>query len=134
VSFRKYLASAPQDLGHYSSNEDPVVWLRPTTKANGDDYYEYLLVYMDDMLPIGKDPHVILNKLNKHFTLKPEWMKPPDDYLRFRTNLTPIANATKAQGQSSSHYIHIATKETKETKETRNFSEIFISNWIKQDS
>jgi hypothetical protein len=81
ASFWNHLVSALQHIGYNSSKGDPDVWLRPATKPNGEDYYEYLLVYTDDILAIGIEPRVVLNKLNKYFTLKPESIKPPDDYL-----------------------------------------------------
>ena len=36
------------------------VWLRPTVKFNEEDYYEYVLTYVDDLLAISMDATVIL--------------------------------------------------------------------------
>ena len=36
------------------SKADLDVWMRPATKSNGEQYYEYLLVYVDDILSISE--------------------------------------------------------------------------------
>ena len=33
---------------------DPDVWLRPAIKSDGLEYYEYVLLYIDDALVVGK--------------------------------------------------------------------------------
>jgi hypothetical protein len=33
-----------------ASLADPDVWMRPAVKDNGFEYYEYLLVYADDII------------------------------------------------------------------------------------
>jgi hypothetical protein len=55
--------------------------VKPAFKPSGEEYYEYLFVYTDDILAVGIDPQGVLNNLIKYFTLKPESIKPPDDYL-----------------------------------------------------
>ena len=39
---------------------DPVVWMRPASKANGFEYSKYLLVYVDDVLILSHNPEPIL--------------------------------------------------------------------------
>jgi hypothetical protein len=62
-----------------SSLGDPDVWFHPATKVTGEEYYEYLLVYTDDILAIGVKPKEILTHLNKYFSLKPDSIHPPDE-------------------------------------------------------
>ena len=40
-------------MGFKSTNIDPDVWLRPAVKPDGEEYYEYILVYVDDILAIS---------------------------------------------------------------------------------
>ena len=108
ASFRNHLASCIKHLGYESSKGDPDVWFKPATKVTGEKYYEYLLVYTDDILAIGMNPSDILTRLNKYFTLKPDSIHPPDDYLGTKLKETVLPNGVKAWGQSSSHYIQIA--------------------------
>jgi hypothetical protein len=49
---------------------DPDVWFRQAVKVTKEDYYEYLLVYTDDILAIALDPNDVLSRLNRDFTLK----------------------------------------------------------------
>jgi hypothetical protein len=121
-SFRNHLASCLKQLGFTSSRGDPDVWFWPAQKSNGEEYYEYLFVYRDDILAIGVDPNDILMKLNKYFKLKPDSIHPPDDYLGTKIYKTVLPNGALAWGQSSAHYVRNAVKnlETWMVKEGRN--------------
>ena len=110
AAFRNHLASCLGHLGFSSSRGDPDVWFRPAVKANGEEYYEYMFVYTDDILAISVDPKEILMKLNKYFKLKPDSIHAPDDYLGTKIKLTTLPNGRKAWGQSSSQYIRAAIK------------------------
>jgi hypothetical protein len=46
AAFREHLASCLSHLGYQSSRGDPDVWFRPAVKTTGEEYYEYLLVYI----------------------------------------------------------------------------------------
>jgi hypothetical protein len=52
AAWRAHLAATLYDLQYCSSLADPDVWLRPNVKTNGDTYYEYVIVYVDDILVI----------------------------------------------------------------------------------
>jgi hypothetical protein len=45
-----HLASCLGHFGFTSSRGDPDVWFRPAVKENGEEYYEYMIVYTDDIL------------------------------------------------------------------------------------
>ena len=124
AAFRNHLASCLGHLGFTSSRGDPDVWYRPAVKANGEEYYEYMFVYTDDILAIGVNPKEILMKLNKYFKLKPDSIHPPDDYLGTKIRLTTLPNGKKAWGQSSSHYVREAVKNVESwmSKEGYHFS------------
>ena len=42
---------------------DPGVWLRPGVRLEGTEYYEYILMYMDNILAISVDAMKILKIL-----------------------------------------------------------------------
>ena len=46
-----------------------------------DKYYEYILVYMDDILIISHEPKEALAQLDQQFLLKRDSIKEPDLYL-----------------------------------------------------
>lgn len=57
------------------------VWFRPAVKTDGSQYYEYLLVYTDDLLVLSENPKAILNAMDQHYLLKPDLIGSPTSYL-----------------------------------------------------
>ena len=50
ASWRNMLAGTLEDFGFTSTVADPDVWRRRAEQADGKEYYELLLVYVDDLL------------------------------------------------------------------------------------
>ena len=42
-------------MGYRSTDSDPDVWINRATTDNGNAYYNYMLVYVDDVLQIEKN-------------------------------------------------------------------------------
>ena len=55
--------------------------LRKAQQLDGQDYYEYVLVYIDDILCVSCNPKSILWHLDQHFMLKKGSMAEPTQYL-----------------------------------------------------
>jgi hypothetical protein len=70
-----------RDLGFTACLADPDVWLRTATRANGEKYYEYLLVHTDDLLVVSENPRSILDEIDSHFKLKAGSVEEPRKYL-----------------------------------------------------
>ncbi|CAJ1950956.1 unnamed protein product [Cylindrotheca closterium] len=49
AAFRSHLAEPLEDLGFSSSTADPDVWMRAAVKPDGEEYYEYIHCYVDDI-------------------------------------------------------------------------------------
>ena len=50
---------------------DPGVWMRPWTKADGTDYWQYVLLYTDAIIDVMEEPEKFLREeVGKRFTLK----------------------------------------------------------------
>lgn len=49
-------------LGFKSSHADPDVWMRPAIRKDGSEYYEYVLLYVDDCLVISENGEKVLIK------------------------------------------------------------------------
>jgi hypothetical protein len=79
--WRDHLADTIQSIGFSACLDDLDVWLRPSLKPSGAQYYEYILVYFDDILAISLDPQSIIDTLSKHYTLKAESVRAPKEYL-----------------------------------------------------
>jgi hypothetical protein len=61
------LADVLRDMGYFQCKADPDLWI-----LDGNTHYEYVLVYVDDLMCIGKNPQQFFDALiNKyHFKLK----------------------------------------------------------------
>lgn len=69
-----------ESFGYQSTIADPDVYIREAAKANGDKYYELLLVYVDDILCVSDDPQATMDKIGNIFEIKGS-VKVPDRYL-----------------------------------------------------
>ena len=68
-----------------SSPADPDVWLRTAIKPDGEEYYEYVLMCVDEILAISIDPTEILKSMEvKTVKYKNGKIAPPEMYLGAR--------------------------------------------------
>jgi len=82
ASWRSLISETLQEnLNFMPCRADADVWLRPAERADGTKYYEYVLVYTDDLLVLSTDPKAILNHLDQHFLLKKGSVGEPKTYL-----------------------------------------------------
>jgi Reverse transcriptase (RNA-dependent DNA polymerase) len=63
AAWHAFFAQSLSDTGFISCKSDPDMWLRPEIKTDGSKYYEYVLVYVDDLLVISEQPSIILQTL-----------------------------------------------------------------------
>jgi hypothetical protein len=82
ASWRAHIAHTFSYMKCSPSHGDPDVWMRmafnPMTNVS---YWEYLLVYVDDLLGIGLDPRATLNTLETDNTYVLKEVVPPTCYL-----------------------------------------------------
>ena len=98
-------------LNFKSCLADPDVWMRPALKADGSEYYEYVLIYTDDVLVVSTDGERILRDgIGKYFELKEESIGPPTIYLGGYLHKVELMNGVKAWAFSSSQYVQEAVK------------------------
>ena len=60
-----HLAEVLHDLGYKSSLANPDVRYCPEVKSNDNEYYSYVLVYVDDILSISHDTTSMMTALSK---------------------------------------------------------------------
>ena len=80
-SFRDHCRKTLEDAGFRSCLADPDVYMRKAVKDNGDKYWEYVLMYVDDILAISQRCQPILDHFKSKYTLKAGSVKEPDSYL-----------------------------------------------------
>ena len=80
--------------------------MRPATKSDGSKYWEYVLLYVDDVLIISEHGEAVLRgEIGKHFKLKEESIGPPSFYLGGKLRKVSLDNGTSAWAFGSSKYI-----------------------------
>jgi hypothetical protein len=91
-------------LGFQSSLADPDVWFRAATKPNGFEYYEYLVVYVDDILVLSHRCKHVMQMIEKIYHIKDPPAK-PEIYLG--ANITEWSiSGEKMWAMSSRRYIN----------------------------
>ena len=100
--FRNHLRDCMRHLKFKPCLADPDIWMRPATKADGTEYYEFVLLYVDDALCISENAESVLrNEIGKYFKLKEESIGPPKIYLGGKMRLVTLENGSKAWAFSS---------------------------------
>ena len=85
-------------LNFKSCLADTDVWMRPAIKNDGNTYYEYILLYVDDALVVSENAESILcNELGRYFHLKEESIGTPTVYLGGRVRKVQLENGVLAR-------------------------------------
>ena len=105
ADFRNHLRECMDLMGYRSCLADPDLWMREAIKDNGECYYEYVLLYVDDALAIGERPKEQLEEIDKYFKMKPGSITEPKLYLGAKLSLEQLPNGESAWSVSSSKYI-----------------------------
>ncbi len=106
----KVCAQALHDSGFVSTIADPDVWIRPATCKDGYDYYEMLLVYVDNVLAISHEPKVLIDAIGEYYKLKPRSDKEPDIYLGANVKKLQMPDGRKVWATSPRDCIKNAIK------------------------
>ena len=78
----------------------------PGTKDDGTEYWQYVLLYTDDIFAVMKEPEKFLQEdVGKRFNLKENSISPPTQYLGYKVSNITMANGTKYWSFSSSKYV-----------------------------
>ena len=65
------------ELGFKSSLLDPDLWMKFSITSSGSKYYAYILVYVEDILIMDKDPSKHMDTLRDNYTVKPSSIGEP---------------------------------------------------------
>jgi hypothetical protein len=112
AAWSNHLASYLRSLSFTSCLADPDVWIREAKRDDGKEFYEYLLVYTDDLLAIATNPQAILDDVNIYFHLKPESVGHPNIYLGSKVSKAKLTNGVECWCNSSCQYVKEAIKNT----------------------
>ena len=78
AAFRAFLAETFDSMGFISSIADSDSWMRPAVKSDGEEYYEYIVCHVDDVLGISDDAVALVKEIQKDFRFKKDKIGPPE--------------------------------------------------------
>ena len=104
TAFRAHLAKTLHDTGFNPTRADTDVWRRPAKKADGKEYYEYILSYVNDLLLISEDATKVHQGFQVLFKFKDDKIAHPEVYLGAQLD-TMTVNGFEGWTMSSQKYI-----------------------------
>jgi len=108
AAWRQTLAESLSDMGFKQSRGDPDVHFR-MANSNGKEHYEYILVYVDDLLVLSYLCEPIMDQIGKLYRLKDGSVGSPDLYLG--ASITKNNDGERDMwSMSSDRYINEAIK------------------------
>ena len=119
LQFRNHLADTLGNrLGFKSSLADPDLWYKASTDASGFQYYSYILVYVDDLLIIDKQPAKFMEMIQQKFTVKPSSIEEPKSYLGADIKKVYYDDGSYGWTMGSETYVTHAIKNLKKRMES----------------
>ena len=108
--FRNHLRGCMEMLKYQPCLADPDLWMRDAVDKNGREYYEYVLLYVDDCLVIGENAKEQIYQIDKYFPMKPSSIGSPSIYLGAKIGIMQLNDGTKSYYFNMSQYIKEAIK------------------------
>ena len=123
AAWRHHLAqSIRTELGYEESRADPDVHMKPKVKPSGEQYYSYLIIYVDDILCIDIDPKKTMDKLSAIYRMKEGSVETPTMYLGANVKQWTVQNVdgedTNCWAMGSNTYVKEAVKVAKQQATT----------------
>jgi hypothetical protein len=117
AAWRNLLQQAIIDMKFVPTTADPDVYRRRAIKPDGMEYYELLLVYVDDILIISHNPQPYIDQLQKEYQFALSAVGPPERYLGANIERVQIPDDRTGQeywSMSSYGYVKSAVTNVKQ--------------------
>ena len=99
------------DMGFADTRADPCVLRRKAKRESGEEYYELILVYVDDILLVSEKPQPVLDEIDSHYKIKAGSTGEPSVYLGAQIyKHTSLPDGSWAWGMTSEKYITNAVR------------------------
>ncbi len=109
--FWHHLRDCMGHLGSPSSQAEPDVWVRLSKQSTGEEYYEYVLLYVGNVLVISERAEQVLRQeIGQHFVLHKELIGKPSNYLGGKLQEVTLENGVIAWAFGSCQYVQLAVK------------------------
>jgi hypothetical protein len=76
-----HMAQTLRDMGYVTCVANHNVWMKAKVKPTSDEYWEYILIYSDNILVMSHEPQMVMLGLMKAYTLKEGSVAKPKSYL-----------------------------------------------------
>ena len=84
------------------------VWRRPAIRKDGRSYYEYVLVYVDDLIHVSEDPSILMKDLQDEHNYRLKDIMEPDRYLGAKFGKYTLPDGTITYYMSAELYLEKA--------------------------
>ena len=88
AAFHVHQEECMRSIGYTPCRGDNDLRMKPEIDPHEDEYYSYILCYVDYVLVVHHDAMTILMKIDKYFKLKPSSIGDPDIYLGAKLKYT----------------------------------------------
>ena len=92
-------------MGFKPTRADADVYMWKNIQHGGAPYYEYLLVYVDDVLVISHAPEDIMKQIGGEFEIKNGEYRPPTSYLGAEVSKVQLSNGKECWSMDSKRYV-----------------------------
>ena len=111
ADYWRRVQSTINEIGLESCKADPDIWFGSSIKDDGTYYYQYVLLYTENILAIMQNPEdFICHELGKRCVVKSNSFGPPTQYLGNKVSYITLYNGQSVWSFSSYHYVQDAVK------------------------
>jgi hypothetical protein len=97
-------------MGFKGTKADPDVYIHAQVKPDGFEYYEMLLIYVDDILCVSHDPKPVMDEIGKLYTVKKESVGVPECYLGANIEKFQLPDGRESWSMLSHQYVQNVVK------------------------
>ena len=105
ASWQSELAQLLSNLGYKSMKADTDVWIHKVVKPNGQEYYEMLFVYIDDILSVSHQAKEAILQITSYYKAKEGSIKEPDIYLGANVSKIQMPDGSEVWSTSPRTYV-----------------------------
>jgi len=113
AAWRRMMTECMKDMGYENTLANQDVWQRAATMDDGFEYYELVLIYVDDILCISHKPQETMTKLAGLYDLK-DTVKSPERYLCANIGQWTLPDGRDVWSMSGKDYVKNGVKIVKE--------------------
>ena len=103
-AWHQMMSQTLREHGFEPTIADPDVWRKSTTKQDGTPIYEYIVVYVDDILAISPKAKQVCEKIGEVYRLK-EGIEEPTRYLGAQIEKVDLPNGKQCWGIKADQYV-----------------------------